>query len=136
MNFVDSAGGVTSNSANEGSSDSGEPTVLPVKLIRGDGEKTCFAYVEAKASFVVGGSSSGDHTTNPPEPADFYTSPRDGVKDGDMLYWKLEDKKWVLLEAPTASSDTIFVLSHNGTEPSWIETEECDTTSSYGSASP
>ena len=40
---------------------------------------------------------------------------------GDMLYHDGTD--WVILSAPSSSG--ISVLSHNGTVPSWIETEEC-----------
>jgi len=40
---------------------------------------------------------------------------------GDMLYHDGTD--WVILPAPSGSG--ISVLSHNGTVPSWIETEEC-----------
>ena len=48
---------------------------------------------------------------------------KDGVTDGDMLYWDATAEEWVLLAAPP--SGYISVLSHNGTVPSWIETEEC-----------
>ena len=40
---------------------------------------------------------------------------------GDILYH--DGNNWVRLPAPSGSS--ISVLSHNGTVPSWIETEEC-----------
>jgi len=40
---------------------------------------------------------------------------------GDLLYHDGTD--WVILPAPSGSG--ISVLSHNGTVPSWIETEEC-----------
>jgi len=40
---------------------------------------------------------------------------------GDMLYHDGTD--WVILPAPSGSG--ISVLSHNGTVPSWIETEDC-----------
>ena len=44
----------------------------------------------------------------------------DGVA-GDILYH--DGNNWVRLPAPP--SGYISVLSHNGTVPSWIETEEC-----------
>ena len=40
---------------------------------------------------------------------------------GDILYH--DGNNWVRLPAPP--SGYISVLSHNGTGPSWIETEEC-----------
>jgi hypothetical protein len=43
---------------------------------------------------------------------------------GAMLYYDNPD--WVLLLNPgTPSNGGVFVLSHNGTVPSWIETEAC-----------
>lgn len=42
---------------------------------------------------------------------------------GDMLYW--DGNAWVLLAAP--SGGITHVLSHNGTRPEWIETQDCDT---------
>ena len=45
----------------------------------------------------------------------------DGVQ-GDMLYH--DGNEWVRLSAPSGSS--VFVLSHNGTIPSWLETEGCE----------
>ena len=47
----------------------------------------------------------------------------DGETNGDMLYWDATAEKWVLLLAPPGGY--ISVLSHNGTVPSWIATEEC-----------
>jgi len=41
-------------------------------------------------------------------------------KAGDMLYYNGTD--WVILPAPSSG---VFVLSHNGSTPSWIATEEC-----------
>jgi hypothetical protein len=41
-------------------------------------------------------------------------------KAGDMLYH--DGNNWVRLTAPASG---VFVLSHNGTVPSWIATEEC-----------
>jgi len=43
---------------------------------------------------------------------------------GSMLYYDGED--WVVLASPSGSG--MFVLSHDGTEPSWIETEGCEET--------
>ena len=40
---------------------------------------------------------------------------------GDMLYHN--GSEWVRLPSPSGSG--VFVLSHNGTVPSWIETEVC-----------
>ena len=40
---------------------------------------------------------------------------------GDMLYHDGTD--WVRLPSPSGSG--VFVLSHNGIVPSWIETEDC-----------
>jgi hypothetical protein len=40
---------------------------------------------------------------------------------GDMLYH--DGSEWVRLPSPSGSG--VFVLSHNGTVPSWIETEGC-----------
>ena len=57
----------------------------------------------------------------------FSTGTSDGIPDGetngDMLYWDATEEEWVLLAAPP--SGYIHVLSHNGTVPSWIETEDC-----------
>jgi hypothetical protein len=41
---------------------------------------------------------------------------------GDMLYH--DGNNWVRLPPPSSG---VFVLSHDGTKPSWIETESCDT---------
>jgi hypothetical protein len=41
---------------------------------------------------------------------------------GDILYH--DGLKWVRLPSPSGS--TIFVLSHDGNLPSWIETEGCN----------
>jgi hypothetical protein len=49
---------------------------------------------------------------------------KDGVTNGDMLYWDATGEEWVLLAAPP--SGYIHVLSHDGDVPSWIETEECE----------
>jgi hypothetical protein len=48
---------------------------------------------------------------------------KDGETNGDMLYWDATEEEWVLLAAPP--SGYTHVLSHDGTAPSWIETEEC-----------
>jgi hypothetical protein len=42
-------------------------------------------------------------------------------KLGDMLYHDGTDWK----RLPSPSNSGVFVLSHNGTVPSWIATEEC-----------
>jgi hypothetical protein len=41
---------------------------------------------------------------------------------GDMLYWAGD--KWVVLAAP--SGGVMNVLSHDGTRPVWVETQECE----------
>ena len=40
---------------------------------------------------------------------------------GDLLYHN--GSEWARLPSPSGSG--VFVLSHNGTVPSWIATEEC-----------
>lgn len=40
---------------------------------------------------------------------------------GDMLYW--DGDKWALLAAP--SGGIMHVLSHDGTSPVWVETQDC-----------
>ena len=40
---------------------------------------------------------------------------------GDMLYY--DGAKWVVLAAP--SGGVMNVLSHNGTSPEWVETQDC-----------
>jgi hypothetical protein len=53
-----------------------------------------------------------------------YLDEKDGLpagKAGDMLYHN--GTEWVRLPSPSGSG--VSVLSHNGTVPSWIETEEC-----------
>jgi hypothetical protein len=52
---------------------------------------------------------------------DHYKKFRNGV-NGDMLYHDGTD--WVTLAKPSSSG--VFVLSHDGTVPSWLATEECD----------
>lgn len=42
---------------------------------------------------------------------------------GDMLYW--DGSKWNLLAAP--SGGIMHVLSHDGTVPVWVETQDCAT---------
>ena len=78
------------NSENDYKLDAETSTVFPVKLIRGDGQKTCLAYVRAEASFVVEGSSGSDHTTDYPDPADYYTG-----GDGGHHQWKVMFKSSV-----------------------------------------
>jgi hypothetical protein len=46
-----------------------------------------------------------------------------GDKKGDLLYWDDTNKYWAVLPAPSGSG--VFVLTHNGTVPSWTATEEC-----------
>jgi hypothetical protein len=40
---------------------------------------------------------------------------------GDIMYY--DGAEWVSLAAPSGSG--VFVLTHNGTVPSWTATEEC-----------
>lgn len=57
-----------------------------------------------------------------------YLDKKDGLPVGilgDLLYHN--GSEWALLPSPSGSG--VFVLSHNGTVPSWIATEECDTSS-------
>jgi hypothetical protein len=122
------AGDVPRNSEDDYKLNAEASTVFPIKLVRGDGQKTCLAYVKAEASFSIGSSSSGDHTTSPPSPNSYYTALPQGGQ-GDMIYWDASEGYWVLLPAPSGSG--IRVLTHNGTVPSWAETEECDTPSPY-----
>jgi hypothetical protein len=54
-----------------------------------------------------------------------------GVVDGEqggILYWDATKNYWVPLPAPSGSG--IRVLTHDGTVPSWTETEECNTSPS------
>lgn len=131
MNFVDSAADIFTPSESFGDPVILEKTRVPVLLTRGDGEKTSIIYLEADSAFVVAGASEDDFTGVRPNSGGYYTSPRDGLSEGDMLYWKHAEKKWVLLEAPEANS-TFYVLTHNGTVPSWKETVECEESSSSG----
>jgi hypothetical protein len=41
---------------------------------------------------------------------------------GDMLYWSGD--AWTLLKAP--SGGIMHVLSHDGSKPVWVETQECE----------
>lgn len=40
---------------------------------------------------------------------------------GDMLFW--DGDKWVLLPSP--SGGVMHVLSHDGSRPVWVETQDC-----------
>jgi hypothetical protein len=92
------AGDIPRNSENDYKLDAEASTVFPIKLVRGDGEKVCLAYVRAEASFVVEKASGDDHTTDNPEPAFYYTA------DGSNVHhpWKVsfasnnedETKSW------------------------------------------
>jgi hypothetical protein len=134
MNLVDSSANIFTPREDYSLPEMDTSSLVPLFLTRGDGKKECLIYVRAEASFVVGDNTSGDdHTSEKPESSSYYTAPRDGKKNGDMLYWDEEKKSWVLLEAPPASS-SIYVLTHDGTVPSWSETEECEETYSSSSS--
>jgi len=47
---------------------------------------------------------------------------KDGVTDGDMLYWDATGQEWVLLAAPPSGYK--WVLQHDGTTPEWVEYQE------------
>jgi hypothetical protein len=47
---------------------------------------------------------------------------KDGVTDGDMLYWDATAEEWVLLAAPPSGYK--WVLQHDGTTPEWVEYQE------------
>lgn len=69
-----------------------------------------------------------------------------GIANGELLYWDNTDQKWKLTEAPTQgaiaywdatlepptwvmlpapSPSGLYVLTHDGTVPSWTATSEC-----------
>lgn len=64
----------------------------------------------------------------PPPPPPPVPDPPDDPEDllfkqGDMQYYDEEFQVWVILRAPAPAG--LYVLTHNGTVPAWVETSEC-----------
>lgn len=84
--FVDSAANIFTPKEGYGALGPDQKSVIPVLLKRGDSAKTSLFYVQAESAYVVEGASEGDHTTEYPNPADYYTG-----GGGDSIHhpWKV-----------------------------------------------
>jgi hypothetical protein len=49
---------------------------------------------------------------------------RDGVNDGDLLYWKAEERRWIVF--PAVRSNILHVLGLKDGRLGWIATEACE----------
>ena len=66
---------------------------------------------------VVFGTGDNGHTNR-----SIYAEPfPENPTSGDMMYY--DGAEWVSLAAPSSSGT--FVLSHDGSKPSWLATQEC-----------
>ena len=101
------------NSENDYKLDAEASTVFPVKLIRGDGQKTCLAYVRAEASFVVEGSSGSDHKTDYPDPADYYTGGDGGHHQWKVLFKSSDEdvKSWSVVGGTVYTESASILVS-------------------------
>ena len=66
--------------------------------------------------------TAGSGVTITENAGDIKIKMKDGVTDGDMLYWDATAEEWVLLSAPP--SGYTWVLQHDGTTPEWVEYQE------------